>query len=153
MTANLCHDLADTASSEERRASDRQESAAASVSTADAKSTATSIDATAAESSPDVAFDELLALLADEYACDILRALDDGPMPARTLVETCGMSRPTVYRRLDRLTAAGVVEARMQPDRDGHHRQVFHLVLDEIEFQVRADGINGTVRVSDRASD
>ena len=102
---------------------------------------------------PDVAFDELLDLLGDEYACDILQALAGGPMPARSLADRCGMSRPTVYRRLDRLTAAGVVASRLRPAADGHHRQEFRLVLDAVEFRVREDGIDGEVRIDDPAGD
>jgi DNA-binding transcriptional ArsR family regulator len=95
----------------------------------------------------DVAFEELLDLLGDDYACAILQALAGGAMPARTLAERCDMSRPTVYRRLDRLTAAGVVDARLRPAADGHHRQEFRLVLDEVQFRVGEDGIDGSVRV------
>jgi len=101
----------------------------------------------------DVAVDELLDLLGDEYACDILEALADGPMPARTLADRCGMSRPTVYRRLDRLTAAGVVASRLRPATDGHHRQEFRLVLDAVEFRVCEDGIDGDVRIDDPVDD
>jgi len=101
----------------------------------------------------EVAVDELLSLLGDEYACDILRALADEPRPARALIEECGMSRPTVYRRLDRLTDAGLVEARTAIARDGHHRKEFSLVVDEIELRVGADGIDGRVAAVDAASD
>lgn len=100
------------------------------------------------ERSSDVAADELLELLGDEYACEILRALGDGPLPAREIVAERDMSRPTVYRRLDRLTEAGIVEARLRPARDGHHRQVFRLAVDEIEFEVGTDGIDGRVHVT-----
>lgn len=105
------------------------------------------------DDAPDVAFDELLDLLGDEYACEIMQALAGGPMPARALAERCGMSRPTVYRRLDRLTAAGVVASRLRPAADGHHRQEFRLVLDAVEFRVREDGIDGDVRIDDPAGD
>jgi DNA-binding transcriptional ArsR family regulator len=99
------------------------------------------------------AADDLLALLGDEYACDILRALADGPLPARDLIERHGMSRTTVYRRLDRLTDAGIVDSRLRPASDGHHRREFHLAVDEIEFQVGANGVDGAVRADDAASD
>lgn len=99
------------------------------------------------------AADDLLALLGDEYACDILRALAEGPLPARDLIERHGMSRTTVYRRLDRLTDAGIVDSRLRPASDGHHRREFHLAVDEIEFQVGANGVDGAVRGTDAASD
>ena len=97
--------------------------------------------------------DDLLALLGDEYACDILRALADEPLPARELIERHGMSRTTVYRRLDRLTDAGIVDSRLQPASDGHHRREFHLAVDELEFRVDADGGDGAVRGCGSAGD
>ena len=63
------------------------------------------------------------------------------------------MSRPTVYRRLNRLTEAGLVESRMSLVGDGHHRQEFHLVFDELELQIREEGIDGTVRLGAPAGD
>jgi DNA-binding transcriptional ArsR family regulator len=102
---------------------------------------------------PEVAVEDLLELLGDEYACAILRALEDGPKAARDLLERTDMSRPTVYRRLDRLTDAGIVDSRMALARDGHHRQEFHLVVDAVEFQVGTDGIDGRVRAADPAGD
>lgn len=106
-----------------------------------------------AADTPDVAFDELLDLLGDEYACEILQALAGGPMPARALADRCDMSRPTVYRRLDRLTTAGVVASRLRPAADGHHRQEFRLVVDEVEFRVCEDGIDGDVGITNPADD
>lgn len=120
------------------------------------RSTPRSGHATSASSddgTPDVAADELLELLGDEYACEILRALGDGPLPARDIIDDHDMSRPTVYRRLDRLTEAGIVEARLRPARDGHHRQEFRLAVDEVEFEVGTNGITGRVHVTEQASD
>ncbi|WP_247006162.1 ArsR/SmtB family transcription factor [Halorientalis litorea] len=105
------------------------------------------------DDSPDIPVEELLDLLGDEYVCDILRALAGGEMPARDIADQCEMSRPTVYRRLDRLTDAGVVESRVRPEADGHHRQGFRLALDEVAFRVREDGFDSSVRVRDAASD
>jgi DNA-binding HxlR family transcriptional regulator len=107
----------------------------------------------ASESTPEPELNEVIDLLGDDYVCDILRALEPGPKAARDLADQCGMSRPTVYRRLDRLTAAGLVEARMSLAQDGHHRHEFHLVFDELEVQIREDGIDGRVRVGAPAGD
>lgn len=143
MTAHLRQPATDSVSDERSDAVDERSST----------TRATSERATIADPSPDVATDDLLALLGDEYACDILRTIEDDPMPARAIVEQRDMSRPTVYRRLELLTDAGIVAARMRPDSDGHHRQEFHLVVDEIELQVGADGIDSLVQADGAAAD
>lgn len=102
---------------------------------------------------PEIEVTEILELLGDEYVCDILRTLEERPMAARELADACGMSRATVYRRLDRLTDAGLVSARMRFRRDGHHRQRFELVLDELRIAVDEDGIDGRLHLADPAAD
>jgi len=87
-----------------------------------------------------------LDLLSDSYACEILCALDDGPLAADDLVDRCGMSRPTVYRRLDRLTDTGLVDAQPSLSADGHHKQQYRLSLAAVTFRIDDDGIDGTVR-------
>lgn len=93
---------------------------------------------------------EVLDLLGDEYACDIVRALGDGPKAARELAEHCGMSRATAYRRLDRLTDVGVVTTRVGIPLDGNHRRRYRLALDAVELRVGADGIDGSVTEAGR---
>jgi len=100
-----------------------------------------------------VAVDELFDLLGDEYVADILRALSDGEMPARAIADECGMSRSTAYRRLDRLTEAGIVASRLRPESGGHHRQEYRLVLEAVAVRFRADGFDGHVHVRKAASD
>jgi DNA-binding transcriptional ArsR family regulator len=77
-----------------------------------------------------------LRLLDDEYAREILAALAGAPMRGRDLIERCGMSRATVYRRLDRLRDAGFVTAEMTVDPDGHHCNEFRLVRDEVTVHI-----------------
>jgi len=108
---------------------------------------------TLGDPTPDPDVGEVIDLLGDDYVCDILRALEAEPKPARALAEQCGMSRPTVYRRLNRLTEAGLVDSRMTLVGDGHHRQEFRLVFDELELQIREEGIDGTVRLGAPAGD
>lgn len=89
---------------------------------------------------------DLLALLDDEYTLAILAALSEEPMSAPTLVEVCTASRPTVYRRIDRLKAHDLVAERVEPDADGHHRRVYaarfealHLALEDGEYRVSVE--------------
>jgi DNA-binding transcriptional ArsR family regulator len=101
----------------------------------------------------DDSLEAAIDLLSDEYACRILGALDERPMPAAALADACGMSRPTVYRRLDRLEAVGLVTAQLTYDPDGHHRKRFHLALDELEVRIGADGVSGRLAVADPVPD
>lgn len=90
----------------------------------------------------------LLGLLGDEYACDIIRALSTGPMTGRDLLDQFDMSRPTVYRRLDELTTAGLVASELIIDRDGNHRQEYRLVYTDIEFRITDDNTDSAVSVA-----
>ncbi|MFB6081949.1 MAG: ArsR/SmtB family transcription factor, partial [Halanaeroarchaeum sp.] len=83
--------------------------------------------------SPDDA--RLQTLLGDEYARAILAALSDGDRSTRELIEACEMSRPTIYRRLDALTSAGVIEevddARARP----RETSTYSLRFDRFEIE------------------
>lgn len=105
------------------------------------------------DSTSEVPVDELLDLLADEYVVDIVRALDDRAMAAQELADSCDMSRPTVYRRLGRLVEAGLVESRTSLRANGRHRQRFHLLFEEAEVHVGADGIVGDVETATTVGD
>lgn len=87
--------------------------------------------------------DELLSLLGDEYARDILATLGEESLPARELVGRSDASRPTVYRRLNRLEAAGIVETVMTVHPEGHHRKEFRVTVDELAVSFE----NGSLRV------
>ncbi|GAB3316158.1 ArsR family transcriptional regulator [Haloplanus rallus] len=97
--------------------------------------------------------DEVLALLEDDYSRAILEALHADPRPARGLVEACDASRATIYRRLDRLEDAGLVDSWLSYDADGHHRTVFEATLDAVTVGLDGDGIGVTVTTDDAAAD
>jgi len=80
--------------------------------------------------------DELLDVLAEEYTSEILAALGDEPTPAREIADSSGASRPTVYRRLNRLEAIGAVETTTAPSPGGQRRKEFRLVLEEVELSL-----------------
>lgn len=82
---------------------------------------------------------EILDLLGDEYTSRILEALSVEPRPARELVSVCDMSRPTVYRRLDRLEDHDLVSTDTTIDSDGHHRKVFETTLERVTIELVDD--------------
>jgi predicted transcriptional regulator len=88
-----------------------------------------------------VAAETVLDILSDDYAQRIVEVLASQPAPAAMIVEQLDASRPTVYRRLNSLEAAGIVESTVALDPDGHHRKRFHLIVENIGFQLDTDGI------------
>jgi DNA-binding transcriptional ArsR family regulator len=91
---------------------------------------------------PAVDTTEVLSLLSDEYAREVLNVLVGEPLSARALSERLDMSRPTIYRRLDRLESAGVIRSSMIIDPDGHHRKRFSVVVDRMQLLLDPDGIS-----------
>lgn len=90
---------------------------------------------------------DLLDVLSDEYARAILAETSVHPMSAKELGERCDASLPTIYRRIDRLQACGLLDERTQPQRDGNHYSVyaatldrFVLELDDGEFAAEVEG-------------
>lgn len=86
---------------------------------------------------------DLLALLDDEYARAILAATSEEPMTAPELAEACEASRPTIYRRIDRLKAHDLVAETTRPDADGHHRRVYAARFEGVSV----DLVDGEFRV------
>ncbi|WP_167879933.1 ArsR/SmtB family transcription factor [Halorhabdus rudnickae] len=86
----------------------------------------------------------LLALLGDEYVRELLTLLVERPQTGRELAATTEMSRPTIYRRLERLREHGLVRTEMQIDLDGHHRKRFHPTVGRLDFEVGPDGIDAS---------
>lgn len=82
-------------------------------------------------------FETVVGLLDDEHAREILAATSIEPMGSADLAERCDASRQTVYRRLDRLQAAGLVAERTRPRPDGHHDTVYLATLDGLRVQLR----------------
>lgn len=87
--------------------------------------------------SEDVDESELLSLLEDEYARAILTETSAEPMSANSLSERCDASPTTIYRRIDRLLATGLLDERLHPQPDGNHFRVYasRLARFSIEFE------------------
>jgi len=79
--------------------------------------------------SEDPALGEVLDLLSDEYARDILAATSDRPMSASELAEECDMSEPTVYRRIERLREYDLVAQQRRIETGGNDYSVYAATL------------------------
>lgn len=103
----------------------------------------------AAEKTADLAPTTLLELLDDDYARGIIEATTDEAVPARRLAERLDASRSTVYRRLERLEEAGLVEPTMSYDADGYHRKVFRATLQSVTVTFGGGAVDASVDVTD----
>lgn len=88
---------------------------------------------------------ELLESLSDEYSRDVLTCLGGSPHSARELAEKLDASRATIYRRLDRLTEAGLVRSTVSIDADGHHRQQYDVAAELATISFGAEGVTAAV--------
>jgi len=100
-------------------------------------------------SADDPACEEIIELLSDEYTNRLLDVLSVEQRPARELLDTCNMSRATVYRRLNRLADHGLVTTDTQLHPDGHHRKVFSTMLEGISVEFIDDEITVCLEVRD----
>jgi len=94
---------------------------------------------------PTVAADRLLELLGDEYARNVLRAVTERPRTGKEIAEATDVSKPTAYRRLERLEAAGLVASTQRLDPNGHHCKQYHAVVEGLDFEFGADGVDVSV--------
>lgn len=87
----------------------------------------------------------LLELLSDDYVREFLAAIREEAKPARQIAEECDTSRPTAYRRLNRLCEAGLVTERMEYEADGHHRRTFSAAVDRVAIELGESGFEAAV--------
>lgn len=79
---------------------------------------------------------ELFSLLDDEYARAILLRTSVEPMTAKALSEACDASLPTVYRRVERLTDAGLLTERKEFRDEGRHYSVYEARLERFAVEI-----------------
>ncbi len=88
---------------------------------------------------------DVFATLDDEYARDILVATKAERLSAKELTEECGMSRPTVSRRVNALVEQGLLEEFTHIDPNGRHYREYEARLERVEVLLQADGFEVTL--------
>lgn len=82
----------------------------------------------------------VLDVFGNEHARDILVLASAKPMSAEELAEQCGLSLPTVYRRVNVLESWDLLRADTRLDADGNHYQTYETKLREVRFAVEEGG-------------
>ena len=96
---------------------------------------------------------DVFAVLDDDYARGILRATHSTAMSAPQLAEALDASRPTIYRRIDRLQALDLLSESTQMDAEGHHRSVYRSRLEEVVVTPDESGFTVSVARGEHPAD
>lgn len=88
-------------------------------------------DPFAEEEKPDV--QDLLEALEDSDCRTIIRKLDE-PMTAGELSERCEIPQSTIYRKLDTLSNATLLEELTEVRSDGHHTTRYEVAFEDVRI-------------------
>lgn len=83
----------------------------------------------------DADLDSVLDALNDDDCRRIVKALSE-PMTAEEISDATGVPLSTTYRKLDRLTEAGLLEEGVEIRTDGQHVSRYILVFDEVSISL-----------------
>lgn len=93
---------------------------------------------------------EILEVLGDECARQVLAAGADAPVTVEDLVEICGVSASTVYRRLRQLEALGLMRSDTDIRSNGGNRSVYITDVQRLELAVSPDGLDLSIDTDQR---
>lgn len=80
--------------------------------------------------------------ISDDYTRTILAQTREEPKSVEALSDACGADPSTIYRRVQRLQEADLLEDRQQLDPGGHHYKVYAARLREIRIRLEEDGFD-----------
>jgi DNA-binding HxlR family transcriptional regulator len=90
--------------------------------------------------------DEVVDLLSDAYAWQILVYTRNEPKSVDALSDACDADPSTIYRRVDRLQDADLLSDDQMLDPDGHHYKVYAANLDAVHVYLEAEGFEVDVQ-------
>lgn len=98
---------------------------------------------------PDTVFD----ILGCEIAREILALASLRPLSASQLADRCGVSEPTIYRRINALEEHDMLAEQTEIADDGHHYKQFRTTLQEARFHVEDGTYDIDIRINRDYSD
>lgn len=93
-------------------------------------------DPIASESTPSA--ETILSALDDPDCREIIRYLEE-PMTVAELAQTCDIPQSTLYRKLELLTEATLLEETAEIRRDGHHASKYGVAFTDVTFELEED--------------
>jgi Fe2+ or Zn2+ uptake regulation protein len=83
---------------------------------------------------------DIVDLLSDDYNWRILEHTREEAKPVDALSEICNADPSTIYRRIERLQDADLVEDQQELDPEGHHYKVYAATLDHVTITLDENG-------------
>ena len=91
---------------------------------------------------------EIVDLVSDGYGWQILVETRNEYKSAQTLSDVCDADPSTIYRRIERLESADLLDVEQQIDPGGHHHKTYRANLDALHIRLEEEGF--TVEVDRR---
>lgn len=98
----------------------------------------------------DIDIGSLLGVLDDEDCRAILEATSAQALSAGELSEICDLPQSTAYRKVDDLTAVGLLEEQIRISSSGQHKSEYILRVDRISLAVDSEGLSLDLSTDDR---
>ena len=89
-------------------------------------------------SAPEPSATDVCSALDDPDCREIIRTLEE-PMTATELTTRCDIPQSTLYRKLETLTDASLLEESTEIRRDGHHASEYAVAFEEITLTLEDD--------------
>jgi len=100
------------------------------------------LQASSEESSRRTDCETVLTALEDPDCRALLEATAEEALTAGELIERCDVPRSTTYRKLERLTEAGLLEERIRLSPDGKHASEYRRTFDDVTISLcESDGM------------
>jgi len=98
--------------------------------------------------------ERVVEALGDDYSRRILVLTREEPQSVEVLSEACDADPSTIYRRVERLEAAGLLTDEQRLDPGGHHYKEYDAVLEAVHVRLEDGGLEVEVdREKETAAD
>ena len=89
----------------------------------------------------------ILDVFGDPIARATLVLANDQPVTVKDLADQLDVSDPTIYRRIDPLVDANLLQEHQRIDKDGNQPSEYETMLDEVTFKVDTNGYTVDIQV------
>ncbi|MEF8809250.1 ArsR/SmtB family transcription factor [Natronomonas sp.] len=83
--------------------------------------------------------EDVLDTIGDQHARTVLAAISREPRSAKELAESCDLSLPTIYRRLELLQDHNLVTEQTAVAEDGNHYKIYECNFDSTVIRLEDD--------------